>query len=193
MNAGARPSDPIVKELVVEPAGGRSFRGRLRAPGDKSISHRALLIAARAEGRSRVRGLSNGEDVRHTLGAVVALGARVERAGDELYVDGGVGRLHEPDAPPGRRQLGHRYPPPGRVRVRYRRAHPPAGRLFHRQAAHGPGRRTAPSDGRAGRRPPGRPVPATGGAGRAPGGHRLHPPGGQRPGEVGRPVRRPGG
>jgi 3-phosphoshikimate 1-carboxyvinyltransferase len=90
------PDDSTVKELVVEPADGRAFKGRLRAPGDKSISHRALLIAARAEGRSRVRGLSNGDDVRHTLGAVIALGAEVERAGDELYVDGGVGRLHEP-------------------------------------------------------------------------------------------------
>ncbi len=100
------PGDPIVKELVVEPADGRAFRGRLRAPGDKSISHRALLIAARAEGRSRVRGLSNGDDVRHTLEAIIALGAQVERgqveraqfepAGEELYIDGGVGHLHEP-------------------------------------------------------------------------------------------------
>ena len=83
--------------LVAEPAGGRSFKGRLRAPGDKSISHRALLIAARAEGRSRVRGLSNGEDVRHTLEAVVALGAGAELVGGELYIDGGSGRLREPE------------------------------------------------------------------------------------------------
>ncbi len=86
----------VAEELVVGPAAGRSFQGRLRAPGDKSISHRALLIAARAEGRSQVRGLSNGEDVRHTLEAVVALGAGAERAGHELYIDGGAGRLHEP-------------------------------------------------------------------------------------------------
>ncbi|MDA8302114.1 MAG: 3-phosphoshikimate 1-carboxyvinyltransferase [Actinomycetota bacterium] len=86
------------KQLVVEPAGGRPLTGRLRAPGDKSVSHRSLLIAARAAGRSRIRGLSNGEDVRHTLEAVVALGAGVERAGAELYVEGGPGRLHEPEA-----------------------------------------------------------------------------------------------
>ncbi len=85
------------KQLLVEPADGRSFKGRLKAPGDKSISHRALLIAARAEGRSVVKGLSNGEDVRHTLEAVIALGARAERAGAELYVDGGVDRLREPE------------------------------------------------------------------------------------------------
>jgi 3-phosphoshikimate 1-carboxyvinyltransferase len=86
------------KQLVVVPAGGRRLSGRLRAPGDKSVSHRSLLIAAQAAGRSRIRGLSNGEDVRHTLEAVVALGAGVERAGAELYVEGGPGRLHEPEA-----------------------------------------------------------------------------------------------
>jgi len=57
-----------------------------------------LLIAAKASGRSRVRGLSKGEDVRHTLQAVVALGAGAERAGEEIFVDGGPERLHEPGA-----------------------------------------------------------------------------------------------
>ncbi|HMK95999.1 MAG TPA: 3-phosphoshikimate 1-carboxyvinyltransferase, partial [Acidimicrobiales bacterium] len=85
------------KQLVVEPAEGRALEGRLRAPGDKSVSHRALLVSARAEGRSRIRGLSNGEDVRHTLEAVVALGARVERVGEDLFVQGGPERLHEPE------------------------------------------------------------------------------------------------
>jgi 3-phosphoshikimate 1-carboxyvinyltransferase len=93
----AAPLDSEGRELSVEPADGRSLKGRLRAPGDKSISHRALLIAARAEGRSVVKGLSNGQDVRHTLEAVRALGARVERAGAELYVDGGADRLSEPE------------------------------------------------------------------------------------------------
>jgi 3-phosphoshikimate 1-carboxyvinyltransferase len=88
----------VDKQLVVEPAGDRALRGRLRAPGDKSISHRALLIAARARGRSRIRGLSNGDDVRHTLEAVVALGAGAERSGGELWVDGGAEHLHEPDS-----------------------------------------------------------------------------------------------
>lgn len=88
----------VAKELVVEPANGRGLTGRLKAPGDKSISHRALLIAARAEGRSRIRGLSGGQDVRHTLEAIVALGAGAERSGGELYIDGGAHRLHEPEA-----------------------------------------------------------------------------------------------
>ncbi|HET9060766.1 MAG TPA: 3-phosphoshikimate 1-carboxyvinyltransferase [Acidimicrobiales bacterium] len=83
--------------LVLDPAGSRALLGRLNAPGDKSISHRALLIGARAEGRSRIRGLSNGEDVRHTMEAVAALGAGVERSQGEVVIDGGVGRLHEPE------------------------------------------------------------------------------------------------
>jgi 3-phosphoshikimate 1-carboxyvinyltransferase len=86
------------ERLVVSPAGGRSLRGRLRVPGDKSVSHRALLIAARAEGRSFVRGLSNGEDVRHTLDAVVALGAQVKAGDGGIFIDGGATRLHEPEA-----------------------------------------------------------------------------------------------
>ncbi|MEJ7764641.1 MAG: 3-phosphoshikimate 1-carboxyvinyltransferase, partial [Acidimicrobiales bacterium] len=62
-------------------------------PGDKSISHRALLLAALAEGRSRVSGLSSGEDVVATASAVTAMGARLE--GD--VVIGGRSRLHEPE------------------------------------------------------------------------------------------------
>jgi len=72
---------------------GRPLRGRLRVPGDKSISHRALLLAARAEGTSHVTGLSDGEDVTHTLDAIVAMGATVDGAS----ITGGAGRLHEPD------------------------------------------------------------------------------------------------
>ncbi len=96
-SSGPGPLGNEGRQLLVEPADGRSLKGRLRAPGDKSISHRALLIAARAEGRSVVKGLSNGEDVRHTLEAVRALGAGVERAGADLNVDGGVDRLSEPE------------------------------------------------------------------------------------------------
>jgi 3-phosphoshikimate 1-carboxyvinyltransferase len=72
--------------------GGRPLRGRLRVPGDKSISHRALLLAARAEGTSVIRGLSSGDDVSRTRAAIAALGAAVD--GDE--VTGGLRLLHEP-------------------------------------------------------------------------------------------------
>jgi 3-phosphoshikimate 1-carboxyvinyltransferase len=64
---------------------------RLRVPGDKSISHRALLLAARADGVSRVTGLSDGSDVLHTAAAVVSMGARIE--GDRIH----GGRLHAVD------------------------------------------------------------------------------------------------
>jgi 3-phosphoshikimate 1-carboxyvinyltransferase len=85
-----------MSRLRVEPAG-HGLAGTLRAPGDKSVSHRALLLAALAEGRSRLHGLSSGEDVAHTAGAVAAFGAAVETGPDGVVtVEGGVGRLHEP-------------------------------------------------------------------------------------------------
>lgn len=70
------------------PAG--PLRGTLRLPGDKSISHRALLFAALARGRSRISGLSDGDDVARTAAAVSAMGAVIE--GD--HVTGGS--LHGP-------------------------------------------------------------------------------------------------
>ncbi|HLX88994.1 MAG TPA: 3-phosphoshikimate 1-carboxyvinyltransferase, partial [Acidimicrobiales bacterium] len=59
-------------------AGGGPLTGTVRVPGDKSVSHRALLLAALARGRSEVRGLSDGDDVARTAAAVAALGARVD-------------------------------------------------------------------------------------------------------------------
>jgi 3-phosphoshikimate 1-carboxyvinyltransferase len=73
--------------------GGAPLRGRIRVPGDKSISHRALLLAARAEGTSVVRGLSTGDDVVRTRLAIYSMGADL----DGERITGGVGRLHEPD------------------------------------------------------------------------------------------------
>jgi len=61
-----------------EPSG--PLRGTLRPPSDKSISHRAALIAAMAEGETEIRGYLDAADTRSTLGAVEALGARVENA-----------------------------------------------------------------------------------------------------------------
>lgn len=73
--------------------GGGPLHGRLRVPGDKSISHRALLLAARAEGTSVIRGLSSGDDVSRTRAAIEALGAIVDGA----RVTGGLRLLHECD------------------------------------------------------------------------------------------------
>lgn len=74
--------------------------GRLRVPGDKSISHRALILGALAVGRTRVSGLLEGEDVINTGKAMAALGARVERVGEGSWeVNGvGVGGFREPAA-----------------------------------------------------------------------------------------------
>ena len=55
------------------------LRGELRLPGDKSISHRALILAALAAGESVIEGAGDGADVRSTAGIVAALGAEVER------------------------------------------------------------------------------------------------------------------
>ncbi|MEA2610293.1 MAG: 3-phosphoshikimate 1-carboxyvinyltransferase [Chloroflexota bacterium] len=57
----------------------RRLRGELRLPGDKSISHRALILAAMATGESRIEGAGDGADIRSTAGIVAALGATVER------------------------------------------------------------------------------------------------------------------
>ena len=74
-------------------SGGRPLRGRITVPGDKSISHRALILAALAEGTSIVRGLSDGDDVSRTRAAIEAMGAGV----DGEKITGGRSRLHEPD------------------------------------------------------------------------------------------------
>ncbi|MGH8510242.1 MAG: 3-phosphoshikimate 1-carboxyvinyltransferase, partial [Gammaproteobacteria bacterium] len=72
--------------LSVEPGG--KLAGRLRAPGDKSISHRALMLGAIAEGVTEVQGFLEGEDTLATLQAFESMGVRVERLGA-----GGV-RIH---------------------------------------------------------------------------------------------------
>src|SRR5246500_6056863 len=56
--------------------------GRVRVPGDKSISHRALILGALSVGETRIFGLLEGEDVINTSKAMRALGAGVERTGD---------------------------------------------------------------------------------------------------------------
>jgi len=76
----------------------KKLGGTIRVPGDKSISHRALMFGALAVGRSTVSGLLEGEDVLRTAAAVRAWGARVERGADGTYsIDGvGIGGLSEP-------------------------------------------------------------------------------------------------
>src|SRR6202163_2680354 len=81
--------------------GGRPVMGRVRVPGDKSISHRALLLGALAPGESVVRGLSDGDDVARTATALRRLGARLDpRDGPgTMVVTGGVDSLHGATGP----------------------------------------------------------------------------------------------
>jgi 3-phosphoshikimate 1-carboxyvinyltransferase len=82
----------------VEPAA--SLRGDVVVPGDKSISHRGLLLAAVAEGESELSGLGLSADTLATAEAVRALGAEVELVGDEARVHGvGLRGLRPPAGP----------------------------------------------------------------------------------------------
>jgi 3-phosphoshikimate 1-carboxyvinyltransferase len=76
----------------------QGLRGSLRVPGDKSISHRALLLGAVSSGPVTISGLLRSEDTLATLGAVRALGVEVQEHGDELVVEGrGWRGLREPE------------------------------------------------------------------------------------------------
>ena len=91
--------DEAMKTPLVasKPAG--PLRGRIAVPGDKSISHRALMFGALAIGETRITGLLTGEDVLRTAAAMRALGAEVMHDADGLWrVTGrGIGGLTEPD------------------------------------------------------------------------------------------------
>ncbi len=65
--------------------------GKVRVPGDKSISHRALILGALAVGETRISGLLEGEDVLNTAKSMRALGAKVERTGPFAWKVNGVG------------------------------------------------------------------------------------------------------
>jgi 3-phosphoshikimate 1-carboxyvinyltransferase len=82
----------------VEPAS--AVVGHLAVPGDKSISHRSVLVAAVAEGECRISGFGRSADTQATIDAVRQLGVRVDEEGDELVVHGaGLGGLRPPDQP----------------------------------------------------------------------------------------------
>src|ERR1700724_4928704 len=81
-----------------EPA--RGLSGELRAPADKSISHRAALLGAMASEPVRVEHYLQAADTTSTLEAVQALGALVEVRGEELVIRGtGLREAHEPEGP----------------------------------------------------------------------------------------------
>ncbi|MGZ8437665.1 MAG: 3-phosphoshikimate 1-carboxyvinyltransferase [Candidatus Limnocylindrales bacterium] len=98
----ARTGENVEREAAHVSAAAR-LRGDLRLPGDKSVSHRALMLAALASGESRIEGAGDGADVRTTARIVAALGASVERLATDgrnvayRVVSPGSDGLTEPD------------------------------------------------------------------------------------------------
>ena len=90
--------------FFVEPGG--ALRGRLRVPGDKSISHRAIMFGALAEGVTTITGFLEGEDCLATLRAFRAMGVRVDGPEQGRVTVHGVG-LHGLRAPDGPLDMGN--------------------------------------------------------------------------------------
>ena len=84
--------------MRIRPA--QRIAGRLRLPGDKSISHRAAMIAALAEGSSRLSNFSTSQDCASTLGCLQSLGVSVKREGTQVRIEGkGASGLSSPREP----------------------------------------------------------------------------------------------
>ncbi len=83
-------------QQIIHPV--RSLQGEMTVPGDKSISHRAIMLGALAEGTSKIRGFLHGEDCLSTLQIFKALGVPIEMTKDEIIVKGvGLDGLTEPE------------------------------------------------------------------------------------------------
>jgi 3-phosphoshikimate 1-carboxyvinyltransferase len=84
--------------LTIAPSSNLAIRGQVRVPGDKSISHRAIMLGALAEGETQIQGLLLGEDPRNTAACFRAMGAKISELNSDLVtVEGiGLGRLQEP-------------------------------------------------------------------------------------------------
>ena len=77
----------------------QALGGRIRLPGDKSISHRAFMFGGLASGTTRITGLLEGEDVLRTGDVMKAMGAKIDKNGDEWVIEGvGNGCLLQPEA-----------------------------------------------------------------------------------------------
>src|SRR5439155_19845502 len=96
---GRLPVEHAAKNSPLTARRAGALKGRARVPGDKSISHRALIFGALAVGETRISGLLEGEDVLNTGKAMRALGATVEQTGAGAWrVRGvGVGGLRAPE------------------------------------------------------------------------------------------------
>ena len=84
--------------LTITP--GRPLRGTVAVPGDKSITHRAIILSALGDGATTISGYCRGEDCLNTMRAFRALGVRVDETDHQLMVHGkGMWGLTEPDSP----------------------------------------------------------------------------------------------
>ncbi len=91
--------EDVSQDLIINLSpSGVSLQGRIRVPGDKSISHRALMLGALAQGETKIQGLLLGEDPRSTASCFQAMGAEISPLNTELVtVKGiGLGNLQEP-------------------------------------------------------------------------------------------------
>ncbi len=92
-------SQPHQEDLIINPpALGLALRGTIKVPGDKSISHRALMLGAIADGETMIEGLLLGEDPRSTTSCFRAMGAEISELNNEKVIVRGIGlgNLQEP-------------------------------------------------------------------------------------------------
>lgn len=87
----------LIPATLIRPA--RNIAGALRLPGDKSISHRYAMLAAIADGTTRLENFSTGADCASTLGCVKALGVKVERSENTVVIHGRGAKLQAPGSP----------------------------------------------------------------------------------------------
>lgn len=88
------------KSISAKASKSSALSGKIRIPGDKSISHRALMFGSLANGQTRITGLLEGEDVLHTAQAMQAMGAKIQKEKDVWLINGtGNGCLLEAEKP----------------------------------------------------------------------------------------------
>ena len=128
---------------------GRPLKGTITVPGDKSLTHRAIILTALAEGTSTISGYCPGEDCLNTMRAFQGLGIPITQTATELTVHGkGFWGLTEPSAPDRLRQLGNRYSSAHGSIVRTRFFLSSHRRRIDQTASYGAGRQATARDGR---------------------------------------------
>ncbi len=89
-------TNPLLPQPLISRSSG-VLNGNITPPGDKSISHRAIMLGGIAKGTTSIRGLLEGEDVLRTIAALKSLGALIRKEGNVWHIEGvGVGNLRQP-------------------------------------------------------------------------------------------------